>query len=141
MLVRKYSSRQDAHTMKGTETVKGAAVSYLPACAHSAISFLNEAHVITCTYSIYTGGLWLKVSLFSKYRNLRERPESLFKLTLMVNGGSKTPHPNTVTGVDLQHNQHQEAECVCIRNSHTCAGVPVLKSHDAFAGHHEKINM
>lgn len=62
----------------------------------------------------------------------------MFKIILMVNGSSETPQPGTVTGVDLHQNQNQEAECVYIIGSHTCAGAPVLGSHDAFAGYHEK---
>ena len=37
-------------------------------------------------------GCGLKLLYFSKHRNLGEWPESLFKVTLMINGGSKTPH-------------------------------------------------
>lgn len=61
-----YSARQDAYTVKGTENIKGTAVSYLPSYARSAIPFLNEAHIIACTYSLHTGGLWFRVSLFFK---------------------------------------------------------------------------
>lgn len=62
--VEQYSARQDAHMVKGIENIRGTAVSYLPSCACSAIPFLKEAHIITRKYSLYTGGLWFKVSLF-----------------------------------------------------------------------------
>ena len=52
ILLEQNSSRQDAHTMKRTKTIEGAAVSYLPSCAHSALPFLNEARIITYTYSM-----------------------------------------------------------------------------------------
>lgn len=82
-----HSPRQDTHIMRRTENIKGAAVSfyflfflilfYYVNHAHSAIPFLNEAHVITCTYSLYTRGLWLKVSLFLKTQKSRRKAREI----------------------------------------------------------------
>lgn len=40
--------------LEGTENVEGKAISYLPSPAYSAIPFLNKAHKVNCTYTVYT---------------------------------------------------------------------------------------
>lgn len=40
--------------LEGTEHVEEKAMSYLPSPAYSAIPFLNKAHRVNCTYTVYT---------------------------------------------------------------------------------------
>lgn len=88
--------------------------------------------------------------IFVKCRNLTKWLKSLFKVTLMVDGGGEIHSLIQSLGLGAVEQgmglwiQHQEAECVCTTGSHICPGVPVLGSHDTFTGHHgqmDKLNL